>query len=132
MLRRRSQPQRTQQSLRPKRRVTRCRRILFELLSRLNEGLTPPLSASLEYDLTVDDHVADHAVANFGECFDTVLEAVVRNDRGFELASERQDEVIGVGAGRCLLDFSALDHFFESVSIIDLMAQRSVGEDDGL
>ena len=97
-------------------------------LARSVPALRPPL----QHHLVVDDHVPDDPLARFRKLADAVAEAIVGDDRRVEFARKRQDEVVGVGAGRCLPDRSRFDHVLVDPGIVDLMPQGGVGHDDRL
>ena len=71
-------------------------------------------------------------VLHLGEVRDAILEAVVRENGGLELAREGEDEVVGVGARGGLPQRAALDEPLVSLGVIDLVAERGVGDDDRL
>ena len=46
------------------------------------------MRASLEHDFILDDHVANHPVANFRKLLDAIAKSIVRHDTRVQLAGE--------------------------------------------
>lgn len=86
----------------------------------------------LEHHFIVHDHEADDPLARLGKALDRVAKAVVADDVRLELFRERQDEIVGVGAGGCLLHGALLDESLVSRGVVDLVPQRGIGDDDRL
>ena len=99
---------------------------------RFKKGARPGLLAStgplLEHHFALDDHVFDQPLPERGVLLDPVLEAVVGDDARVELLGEGEDEVVGVGAGRGLLDDAFVDQPFVGRLVVDLVAERGVDE----
>src|SRR3712207_123148 len=72
-------------------------------------GLLAPAGALLEHHLALDDHVLDEPLPERRVLLDPVLEAVVGDDARVQFFGEGENEVIGVRAGRGLLDDALVD-----------------------
>ena len=87
-----------------------------------------PAVSSFEDHFAVDDHVADDQITSLGECFQAVAEAIIGNDSGAQFAGKGQDEIVGIGTGRCLADGSCFHELLEFPGSVDLMAQGRIGQ----
>src|SRR5688572_24051060 len=88
--------------------------------------------ALLEYHLAFHDHVPNEPATDVLELRHPVAEAIVADDPRTELASEREDEIIGVRAGRRLLQLAVVHQLLVRLGIVDLMTQGGIDDEHGL
>src|SRR3954469_19888951 len=89
-------------------------------------------SPPLEHHLSLDDHVSDQSIRRVWKSTQPVTKPVIGHDSRVELTREGENEIVRVRARGRLAHDSTLNELFVAATVVDLVSQRRIDDDDGL